>query len=80
MAMREAISSFFIFWSMWSKRAPMSLQQKHQRKDINKKKECPHLTESSRLNTSSKAQYRFPYPVLPRTLGYITAQPSSFSK
>jgi hypothetical protein len=45
-----------------------------------KQNECPHLTESSRLNTSSIARYRFPYPVLPRTLGYIMAQPSSFSK
>lgn len=46
----------------------------------NEQNERPYLTESSRLNTSSKARYRFPYPVLPRTLGYITAQPSSFSK
>jgi hypothetical protein len=35
----------------------------------------PHLAESSRLNTSLMAQYLFPYPVLPWTLGYITAQP-----
>ena len=35
--------------------SPMSLVHKHQRKDLKKQNEHPHLAESSRLNSSSQA-------------------------